>query len=256
MNKYITALTAVLLVCVISVAFAACNITLEEMDGDAYYAGTDKERCVELVDDFFEETLKNPDFVVTCKDKDGVVKYTETVNGTSSYTLFKSGFKDYAFKKGNHFYVAKIRFFRNEVNETVETHYYYCSDSTKPGYRADTQGSTMEDMYNSCFCLFLDKELGVGLMKELPEEDATFHCMHHINTISNYRTASLEFTYTTDQGTVTLTGTSEGDKVTGIHLVIDAVAGDDSDIDLTWKFVHGNAAITLPDTDAWDSENA
>ena len=256
MNKYITVLVAILLVCVISVGFTACNVTLEEMDGDASYVGTDKDRSVELVDDFFEETLKNPDFVVTCKDKNGVVQYTETVNGTSSYTLFKNGFKDYAFKKGDHFYVAKIRFSQNEANETVETHYYYCSDSTKPGYCADTQGSTMEDMYNSCFCLFMDKELGAGLIKELPEEGATFHCRHHINTINNYQTASLEFTYTTDQGTVTLTASSEGDKVTSMHLVTDAAAGDDSDSDLTWTFVYGAAAITLPDTDAWDREVA
>ena len=257
MKKYITTLAAVLLVCVISAfALTACNITFEEMDGDEYFAGTDKARCVELVDDFFAETLKDPDFVVTCKDKDGVVQYTETVNGTSSYTLFANGSKDYAFKKGDHFYVAKIRFSRNAANETVETHYYYCSDSTKPGYRADTQGSTMEDMYDSCFCLFMDKKLGAGLIKELPEEGATFHCMHHINTVSNYHTASLEFTYTTDRGTVILTASSEGDKVTAIHLVIDVAADDDSDVDLTWTFVHGNASVTLPDTDAWDREGA
>ena len=256
MKKHLTVLAAVLLICVISVQFAACNVTLEEMDGDAYFAGTDKDRSVELLDDFFEETLKNPDFVVTCKDKEGVVQYTETVKGTSSYTLFKNGSKDYAFKKGDNFYVAKIRFSQNAANEAVETHYYYCSDSTKPGYRADTQDSTMEDVYNSCFCLFMDKELGAGLIKELPEEGATFHCMHHINTLSNYHTASLDFTYTTDEGTVTLTAASEGDKVTSIHLVIDAVLGDDSDVDLTWTFVHGNAAITLPDTDAWDKETA
>ena len=256
MKKYLTVLAVVLLVCVISVAFAACKVKLEEMDGDAYFAGTDKARCVELVDDFFEETLKNPEFVVTCKDKDGVVQYTETVNGTSSYTLLKNGFKNYAFKKGEHFYVAKICYSQNAANETVETHYYYCSDSTKPGYCADAQGSTMEDRYNLSFCLFMDKELGAGLIKELPEEGATFHCMHHINTTDNYHTASLEFTYTTEQGTVTLTASSEGDKVTSMRLVIDAAAGDDSDVDLTWTFVYGSAVITLPDTDAWDREAA
>ena len=114
----------------------------------------------------------------------------------------------------------------------------------------------MEDMYNSSFCLFMDKELGAGLIKELPEEGATFHCMHHINTLSNYHTATLDFTYTTEQGTVTLTASSDGDKVTSMHLVIDAVAGDDSDSDLTWTFVYGSATITLPDTDAWDREVA
>lgn len=36
---------------------------------------------VSALDSFFEETLKEPDFVVTCKNKDGVVQFTETVKG-------------------------------------------------------------------------------------------------------------------------------------------------------------------------------
>ena len=251
-----TSLAAILLVCMVSIfALSACKITLEEMDGDEYFSGTDKARCVELMNDFFEETLKDPDFVVTCKDKDGVVKYTETVKGTSSYTLFKNGWEDYAFKKGDHFYVANISYFKFPPDRTVESHGYYCSDSTKPGYRADTENWTMEDNYNADFCRFMDKGSGAGLIKELPEEGATFHGMHHVNWVSNYPTATYEFTYTTDQRTVTLTASSEGGKVSSIHL-IDAVAGDDSDIDLTWTFVHGGASVTPPDTDAWDRENA
>ena len=257
MKRVMTSLAAILLVCMVSIfALSACKITLGEMDGDEYFSGTDKARCVELMNDFFEETLKDPDFVVTCKDKDGVVQYTETVKGTSSYTLLKNGFKNYAFKKGDHFYVAKINYSQNSANETVEEHHYYCSDSTKLGYCADTAGCTMEDRYNACFCQFMNKELGAGLIKELPEEGATFHGMHHVNWVSNYPTAMYEFTYTTDQGTVTLTASSEGDKVTDIHLVIDAAAGDDSDSDLTWTFVHGGASVTPPDTDTWDRENA
>ena len=257
MKRYMTALAVLLLVCVISVfAFTACNFKLGEMDGDEYFSGTDKERCVELVDDFFEETLKDPDFVVTCTNKDGVVQYTETVKGTSAYTLLKNGSKEYAFKKGGHFYVAMIHYSQNSANETVEEHHYYCSDSTKPGYYADTEGCTMEDRYNLCFCQFMNKELGVGLIKELPEEGATFQGMHHIEWVSNYPTATLDFTYTTDKGTVTLTASSDGDKVRSVHLVIDEAAGDDSDIDLTWTFVHGGASVTLPDTDAWDRGNA
>ena len=97
----------------------------------------------------------------------------------------------------------------------------------------------------------MNKELGAGLIKELPEEDATFDGMHHIEWVSNYPTATFDFTYTTDQGTVTLTAASDGDKVTSVHLVIDAAAGD-----LTWTFVHGGASVTPPDTDAWDRETA
>ena len=257
MKRSITIIAAVLLVCVASVlALTACKVTLEPMDGSEYYDATYKERCVELVSDFFEETLKDPDFVVTCKTKDGTLFYTETVKGTSSHTVYADGSETYAYLKGEHFYVANIRLSQNEANETVETHSYYCSDSTKPGYCADTASCTMEDRYNACFCRFMDKELGAGLIKELPEEGATFYGMHHVNWVSNYPTATYEFTYTTDQGTVTLTASSEGDKVSSIHLVIDAAAGDDSDVDLTWTFVHGGASVTPPDTDAWDRGNA
>jgi len=254
MKRVMMALAAILLVCMVSIfALTACKITLGEMDGDEYFSGTDKARCVELMNDFFEETLKDPDFVVTCTNKDGVVQYTETVKGTSAYTLFKNGSKEYAFKKGGHFYVAMIHYSQNSANETVEDHHYYCSDSTKPGYCADTAGCTMEDRYNAYFYQFMDKN--AELIKKLPEEGATFHGMHHVNWVSNYPTATYEFTYATDQRTVRLTASSEGGKVSSIHL-IDAVTGDDSDIDLTWTFVHWIASVTPPDTDAWDRGNA
>ena len=253
MKKLLTTLIVVLLICIVSVfALTACGIELEEMDGNEYYSTTEKVRSVELIDEFFEETLNSPDFVVTCKDKDGVVRYTETVNGTSSYTLYKDGSKTYAFKKGDHFYVAQIKQVKNEAGETVETHTYYCSDSTKPGYYAGTQGNTMADMYLSDYCRFMNKHDGTGVVKELSEEGATFNCMTHIERVSHYPTGSLDFSYTTDRSSVTLTASSEGDKVNSLHLVINETAEGGRAEDLTWTFVYGNAAITLPDVDAWD----
>ena len=257
MKKLLTTFAMVLLVCLVSVfALTACNLKFEEMDGSEYYDVTDKTGSVEQINDFFEETLNDPDFVVTCKDKDGAVQYTETVKGTSSYTVFKDGSKTYAFRKGDHYYVAQINPAKNAAQEPVETHTYYCSDSTKPGYYAATQGNTMEDMYKSNFCRFMSKYAGVDIVKELSEEDATFHCKTHIERISNYPTGSLEFTYTTDKGSLALTASSEGDKVNSLRLVISETDESGHAGDLTWTFVHGNAAITLPDTDAWDRENA
>ena len=260
MKKLMIALAAALLVCVMSVfTLTACNVELKPMDGSEHYDSTEKERCVELVDDFFEETLKAPDFVVTCKDKDGVTQYTETVKGTTSYTLFKDGSKTYAFKKGNYFYVAEIGFSKNGAGETVETHTYHCSDSTKPGYYAGTQGSTMEDMYKANYCRFMNASVGIGVVKGLAEEtDASFHCRTDVERVSYYPTASLDFTYTigTDTVIVALTAASEGDKVNSVRLVINEAAEGGHNSDLTWEFAHGNAAVTLPDTDAWDRENA
>lgn len=256
MKRSWIALTSILLVCAVSVfALISCNVTLEEMDGDEYFGATDKERSVELVNEFFEETLKDPDFVVTCKDKEGIVQYTETVKGTCSYTLYKDGSETYAFKKGEHFYVARISPSENEAEESVEKT-YYCSDSTKPGYYAGMKGGTMEDMYQSDFCRFMGKDAGVNIVKGLSEENATFHCMTHITWLSNYSTGSLDFTYTADNAAITLTASSAGGKVSSVRLVIKESAEGEGDSDLTWEFIYGGVDITLPDTDAWDRENA
>lgn len=257
MKRFMTTLVAALLVCAMSIfALTACNVTLEEMDGSEYYDAPYKERCVELVSDFFEETLKDPDFVVTCKDKDGAVQYTETVKGTASCTLYQDGSMTYAFKKGEHFYVARITLSKNKVGEIIENHTYQCSDSTKPGYYAGTQERTMEDLYKSDYCRFMSKETGAGIVKELPEENAEFHGRVHIKRVSNYPTGTLDFTYTTEKGTLDLTASSEGDKVNSLRLVTSATTEGGYATDLTWTFVHGNASVTLPDTDAWDGARA
>ena len=253
MKKVMTTLAVILLVCVASVfALTACNVKFETMDGSEYFSADNKERSVELIDEFFEETLKDPDLVITCKDKEGAVRYTETVKGTSSCTVYSDGSKTYAFKKGDHFYVAEI----SPSENGAETHTYACSDSTKRGYYAGTQGSTMEDKYNAGYCRFMSKTEGASLVKELAEEGATFHCMTHIEWVSNYPTGDLDFSYTADTKTVKLTANSDGDKVTDARLVITDLADSANDVDLTWSFVHGGAAVSLPDTDAWDRADA
>ena len=193
MKKTMMILATVLIASVVSVfAFTACNIKLTSMDGTAYYSGTEKARSVELVDEFFAETLNDPDLVVTCKDKDGVVQYTETVKGTSSCTLYQDGSKTYAFKKGDNFYVAEITPSENGERETCT---YRCSDSTKRGYYAGAQGETMEELYKSNYCRFMSKNDGAGIVKDLSEEDGTFRCMNKVETLSGFSSASLEFTY-------------------------------------------------------------
>ena len=254
MKKVMTTLAVILLVCVASVfALTACNVKFETMDGSEYFSADNKERSVELIDEFFEETLKDPDLVITCKDKEGVLQYTETVKGTSSCTVYQDGSKTYAFKKGEHFYVATIN---PSENGAAETRTYYCSDSTKSGYYAGTPDSTMEDMYNQSYCRFMNAEDGVGIVKKLTEEGATFQCMSHVEWVSNYPTGDLDFTYTTDKHTLSLTGCSDGDKVTTARLVITETAAEAADVDWTWTFVHGGASVTLPDIEAWEGENA
>ena len=249
MKRSMKTCAIVLFVCVVSaLIFSACQ--LSKMDGTEYFDYTTKEYSVEKIDDFFEETLKDPDFVVTCKNKDGEVQYTETVKGSDSLTVDKNGSKTYAFKKGEYFYLAFVT--RQADNEgTREAHSYYCSDSTKRGYFEDSESGTMEDIYKNYHCSFMRRGDGVGIVKDLAEEEgASFHCRGRIDTVSGSSTGMLEFGYTNADDTVTITASSEEDKVKTLRVV----TSDGSD--LTWTFVYGNATVELPDTDAWDGEVA
>ena len=246
MKKFLMTVAIVLFVCVASVFFlTACKINLEGMDGDEYFAAQEKSSSLELVNAFFEETLKDPDFVVTCKNKDGEVEYTETVKGTDSYTLDKDGTETYAFKKGEYFYWALVRPGQRD---------YYCSDSTKNGYRADSASFTMEDAYKSSYFPFMYGDHGVAILKGLPEENATFDCSIHNERISGFETGTLTLTYTSAEGTLNLTATSEESKVKSLCIAINAENSDSSEY--TWTFVYGGASVTVPDTDAWDRDAA
>ena len=244
MKRFLT-LGVVLLVCG-AVVFAISACELKPMDGTEYYVSLEKDRSVELIGEFFEQTLENPDCIVTCKDKDGETVYTETVKGTDSHTVRKDGSEVYAFKKGGYYYVATINY-----RSGVEERRYICSDNTKSGYYAGTESLTMEDVYKNNYCFFMSRDSGVGIAGDLAEENAVFECRTTIEREEGASTGSLSFTYTADRRSVTVTASSEDDLVTSVHVVInDAANGESSD--LTWTFANGGANVSLPDTDAWE----
>ena len=246
MKKFLMTVAIVLFVCVASVFFlTACKIELQGMDGDEYFSSQEKDRSLELVNAFFEETLKDPDFVVTCKNKDGEVEYTETVKGTDSYTLDKDGTETYAFKKGEYFYWALVRPGQRD---------YYCSDSTKKGYYEGAVTGTMEDLYNYEHFPFMYGDHGIAILEGLPEEKATFDCSIHNQRISGFETGTMTLTYTSAEATISLTATSEESKVKSLRIAINAENSDSSEY--AWTFVYGGASVTLPDTDGWDRDTA
>ena len=242
-------LVMVMLVCIASVfALTACNLNLENADYTENLEASDKEGSIELINAFFEETLKDPDFVVTCENKDGEVQYTETVKGTDSYTLGKDGSQIYAYKKGDVFYLASIRQEEDDEGNTHEQRYYYCSDSTKPGYYAENESGTMEEIYKGNYCSFMSQYNGVNIVELLPDDEGVYNCKSHSEKKDGVTTGSLDFSFTVDEGTITITAASEENKAKTLHIVSSDSA------DLTWAFVYGGASITLPDTDAWDKE--
>jgi len=239
MRKFFATLVIVLIVCMASaIALTACKIELKDMDGEEYYTATEKERSVELVNEYFEEILKNPDFVVTCKDQEGNLQYTEKVKGTDSYILFKDGSEIYVFKKGNVSYVTMIQ----QTGDKV----YYCSDSSKKSYNA-----AAEEMYKSYHCSFMNAVSGMGVVKGLSEEKSEFFCSMNVERISGFATSTLDFTYTADKINVTITADAEEKNVQTARVVITDAAGGQSS-DLTWSFAYSGATFTLPDVDSWD----
>ena len=256
--KKITALILSIVFC-LTCAFALVSCDLAEVieNGDytEEYTSDDKDGCVELINNFFEETLKDPDFVVTNKTADGEVQFTETVKGTSSHTT-SEGFDIYAFKKGEFFYVAGIDSSENDEGETEEYRYYWCSDSSKLGYYEDNDFGTMEDIYKSDYCHFMSKYNGVGVVSILPEEDATFHCISKGERKDGKTTGSLEFEFTAESGSLKITADSKENLVQTIHIVINDNTDTTGSRDLTWTFVYGGASVEVPDTDAWDREEA
>ena len=233
------------LLCLASVfALSACDGEWGHMDGTDYKASTEKGWSLELKSDFFNETLEDPDFVVTCKDKDGEVQYAETVKGTSSYTLNKDGSEVYAFKKDSHFYVATVN---------GEQRSYVCSDSAKKGYYENSENGAMAALYNRNYCAFLNKENGLSVADDVPEVNENFRCRSTIEWRNHVSSGSLEFTCTAEDRNYAITASLDQDKVQSVRVLVTAAEGETVS-DLTWTFVYGGASVTLPDVDAWDRE--
>ena len=259
MKKALKTLSIVLLICMASVfVLASCGLqeALENADYTEEYTADNRDGCAELINSFFEETMKDPDFVVTNKTDGDTVQYTETVKGTSSHTVYSDGAERFAYKKGEFFYIAAIDREEDDYGDFEETRYYYCSDSSKEGYLADDEYSTMEDMYKGNYCSFLGKYGGVGLVDSLPEEGNTFSCVSRGERKDGVTTGSLEFVFATESGTLKITADSKDNLVQTLRIVVADKSGLNASRDLTWTFAYGGASVTIPDTDAWDREAA
>ena len=251
MKKKTALIMIAVVVCVVSIfAFAACNLkeAIENADFTEDFSSTDKEGSLSLINAFFSETLKNKNFVVTCKDKESVLQFTETVKDDASYVLGANGSQTYAYKKGDVYYWVSITQEKDDDGESVENRTYYCSDETKESYLED-----MVSIYNANYCQFM---ADVNLVKMLPAEGATYSCKSHADKEEGAITASLTFEYKTTAGTFTITASSANDLVQTVHLVLNDTTDSQANRDLTLTFAYGSASITLPDTDAWDEEAA
>ena len=243
-------LSVVLLLCAVSVfAFAACDdLKTEKVNLKDDNSASSVEGSVALIDAFFAETLKDPDFVVTCTDAEGDVQFVETVKGTDSYTLSQSGAKTYAYVKEGVYYWVAISPDVAEDGSKTDRRDYYCSDETKDYYLA-----SIKSAYDNSYCQFFGC---FKLFNVFPEENATIGCKIAPKTEEGVATSTLTLDYAAPGITFKVTALSKENAVQSVHIELTNDRDSSLDRDLTLTFVYGSASIDLPDVDAWEREEA
>lgn len=236
MKKTLTVLSLVLLVCVASVfALTACgldNIQIES-EGTIDVTADTKADCIELIDGFFEETLTNPNVVVTIKEGE-TVYLTETIVGANDCLAYSNGSNAYAIKDGDKYLVLHTGEQNNYVFESKE---YY-------------------DVY---YCTFL-KSYVTGVLKNedpeegpvLSEESGTFTAANHVEEKNGKTNGTLACTYTSNDGNTvyTINATEKDGLVQKIDLSATMEGATES---LTITFSYGSAVINVPDYKSWAS---
>lgn len=246
MKKTLTTFAIVLLVCVASIfAFTACgldNITIEG-DGNWEITADNKAHSIEVVNGFFEDTLKDPNVVVTVK-RDGKVVFTENVKGTDSSYVTDTGVKVYAYKKGDAYYYA------------------YESVNGEDVSRYHQEGEEAKTYYDQNYCFFMTY---IKAIAEAPEEGATFtasnvgedHDSISKDEQKTTSTADLTFNYTgADGSTAKITAKAKDDLVQTATFESKSADESEGTFSITMTFAYGSAVVTLPDTDAWNREDA
>ena len=247
MKKTLMTMAIVLLVCVASVfALTACNFEIES-EGNWDISADTKADSIEVLTGFFEDTLKDPNVVVTYKVGNEVY-FTENVKGTDSYYVTKDGSKVYAYKKGDFYYQAVDG--QTEVDDAIVINrYYYTTDSANVAhYDKDTK-----TYYDNNYCFFMSD---IKAMNLIPEEGGTFTASNKGEEKNDESSATLNFDYSSNDGTLKITATAENGLVKSVSIVTTNPAHPEYNRNITMTFAYGSAVVTLPDTDAWDREAA
>ena len=229
MKKAVTLILSA--VCVISIlALSACDITLsgtETWDNSA----DDREGTVALFEEFFEDTFKNSNQVVTAKSADEEI-FVETIDGASDYLVYTNGVKTYAFVDGNDYYYAMC----SEDSNT------YWVDETYYGYG---------------YCVFRNY---LGIFEALPDdEDLTYSCNvkgegtlgeNDKNTSTSTLTMEIK---NGEAGSITITANAKNNLVESCTYT-HTEEGETQII--TFDFAYGSASVTIPDITDWEKQEA
>jgi hypothetical protein len=225
--------TFVLLISAFS--FSACKPQPTTTPQDT--AAHDKAGSIACVTDFFANTLNESDMVITVKSGDEVQVVENVLNSSSCYEN-KEGTKTTCFISADNYYY---------VIESADYRSYYTTDETKRGYDADAQS-----YYESSRFYFMSN---VNLIELLSEDTGTFLCSSQIEEIDGEQVGTLNFGYTAQSGSLSITATATDGLVRSFSVVKNSLIAEESNTDITTTIVYGGASVSIPDTDAWDAED-
>ncbi|MBS7262928.1 MAG: hypothetical protein KIG36_04915 [Eubacteriales bacterium] len=224
-----------LALCIASVlTLVACNSGNTEIESTIDLTAEGKKDSLELLNGFFEETLKDPDIVVSYKSGD-VLQYTEHIKGTTSNVRGEDGLHIYTFVKDGKYYYA----YENE-----DMHY---SEEGKQNY-------------DNNYCYFLSN---IKLMDLMPEDSGTFQCASHVkqkeiigkDEQKTESSAELTFDYVAEGGTIKITAKAQNGLVQSVAIESVDKETPANNRNITMAFVYGSAIVMVPDIEGWENED-
>ena len=239
MKKRLGLLITALILCIASVfAFSGCFDNIES-EGTWDATADTKADSIKLLDAFFEDTLKDPNFVVTLKSGEEV-QFTENVKGTASSLFAKDGSKIYAFiEDGIYYYVSESKM-ENLEGEETDFFLYCCSDeSDERGYSEDAKS-----YYDNNYCNFMSY---VKVVELIPANGGTFTCESHVEEKNGNSTGTLTFDFIADNGTINITANAKDGKVEKVTVVEDDKVNAEQSRTYTITFEYGSAVFEKPD---------
>ena len=216
-------LLAAVLALVMALALCACGVQIGGEETWEYTADN-KEGVMQLYNDFFEETFKNTNQVVTVKGTSGDLD-VETIDGTSDYIKYATtDAETWAFLQ--------------------EDEYIYAMSADGTSYYM-----TGEDYYNYGYFAYKNS---LDVIDMLPEDEGlTYSAEVKGSKNGDNSTATLTIEIKNgDEASITITAEAKNDLVEGIsiHNVED---GETRDTTMTIEY--GNASVTVPDISDWSS---
>ena len=216
--KKTKALLSILLTAAMLFALCACSFKL---GGETTwnYDADQKDSTVELFDDFFKDTFRNTNQVVTVKNGENVI-FVENIDGTSSYVVYTNSPKTCSFRKDNEYYYAF----------TSDDAQYYMTGEEAYGY-----GYYAYKQY-------------IDVLDDLPEEGLTYSCKVDGKSEDGKSEATLALEIKKGSDVLTINAAAKDGLVESATI---SQTMDGNSVTMTLTFAYGSATVTIPDISDW-----